>query len=118
MTATVKLFLKKPMEKPQQLIQLVLTYATQETDNPDLRDRAYIYWRLLSTDPGAGRAATVTGIRVFWGQGGLAAARAVLRCYLHPFGHVQRLPKMWCLRRSRLSAARKTAPTLPFLRSC
>ena len=35
-----------------QLIQLVLTYATQETDNPDLRDRAYIYWRLLSTDPG------------------------------------------------------------------
>ncbi len=30
----------------------MLTYATQETDNPDLRDRAYIYWRLLSTDPG------------------------------------------------------------------
>lgn len=25
--------------------------ATVETDNPDLRDRAYIYWRLLSTDP-------------------------------------------------------------------
>lgn len=55
MTATVKLFLKKPMEKPQQLIQLVLTYATQETDNPDLRDRAYIYWRLLSTDPEAAK---------------------------------------------------------------
>jgi vesicle coat complex subunit len=51
-TATVKLFLKKPTDKPQQLIQLVLTFATQETDNPDLRDRAYIYWRLLSTDPG------------------------------------------------------------------
>lgn len=29
----------------------------QETDNPDLRDRAYIYWRLLSTDPGACAAA-------------------------------------------------------------
>ena len=43
-TATVKLFLKKPTERPQQMIQLVLTYATQETDNPDLRDRAYIYW--------------------------------------------------------------------------
>lgn len=55
MTATVKLFLKKPVEKPQQLIQLVLTYATQETDNPDLRDRAYIYWRLLSTDPEAAK---------------------------------------------------------------
>ena len=50
-TASVKLFLKKPTERPQQLIQLVLTYATQETDNPDLRDRAFIYWRLLSSDP-------------------------------------------------------------------
>ena len=28
----------------------------QETDNPDLRDRAFIYWRLLSTDPEAARA--------------------------------------------------------------
>src|SRR5690606_16590150 len=24
---------------------------TEETDNPDLRDRGYMYWRLLSTDP-------------------------------------------------------------------
>lgn len=32
-------------------IQVVLNNATVETDNPDLRDRAYIYWRLLSTDP-------------------------------------------------------------------
>jgi AP-1 complex subunit beta-1 len=54
-TAAVKLFLKKPTERPQALIQLVLTYATQETDNPDLRDRAYIYWRLLSTDPDAAK---------------------------------------------------------------
>lgn len=46
-TATVKLFLKKPTERPQQMIQLVLTYATQETDNPDLRDRAYVYWLVL-----------------------------------------------------------------------
>lgn len=28
-TAAVKLFLKKPTERPQQMIQLVLTYATQ-----------------------------------------------------------------------------------------
>ncbi|RMZ52638.1 hypothetical protein APUTEX25_000757 [Auxenochlorella protothecoides] len=54
-TATVKLFLRKPSEKPQALIQLVLSYATQETDSPDLRDRAYIYWRLLSADPDAAR---------------------------------------------------------------
>lgn len=32
-------------------LQAVLNNATVETDNPDLRDRAYIYWRLLSTDP-------------------------------------------------------------------
>ena len=25
--------------------------ATDEADNPDLRDRAYIYWRMLSTSP-------------------------------------------------------------------
>jgi hypothetical protein len=33
------------------MISLVLSCATNETDNPDLRDRAFIYWRLLSTDP-------------------------------------------------------------------
>jgi hypothetical protein len=27
----------------------------KETDNPDLRDRGYIYWRLLSTDPKAAK---------------------------------------------------------------
>ncbi|XP_068665022.1 beta-adaptin-like protein B [Aristolochia californica] len=55
LTATVKLFLKKPTESPQQMIQVVLNNATVETDNPDLRDRAYIYWRLLSTDPEAAK---------------------------------------------------------------
>ncbi|KAG8374991.1 hypothetical protein BUALT_Bualt10G0053100 [Buddleja alternifolia] len=55
LTATVKLFLKKPTEVPQQMIQVVLNNATVETDNPDLRDRAYIYWRLLSTDPEAAK---------------------------------------------------------------
>ncbi len=29
----------------------MLKIATTECDNPDLRDRAYIYWRLLHTDP-------------------------------------------------------------------
>jgi vesicle coat complex subunit len=28
----------------------VLQAATAENDNPDIRDRAYIYWRLLSGD--------------------------------------------------------------------
>uniref|UniRef100_A0A7N0RDG1 Beta-adaptin-like protein n=1 Tax=Kalanchoe fedtschenkoi TaxID=63787 RepID=A0A7N0RDG1_KALFE len=55
LTAIVKLFLKKPTEGPQQMIQVVLNNATVESDNPDLRDRAYIYWRLLSTDPEAAK---------------------------------------------------------------
>ncbi|KAG2491509.1 hypothetical protein HYH03_010086 [Edaphochlamys debaryana] len=55
LTATVKLFLKKPTESAQKMISAVLSCATTETDNPDLRDRAYIYWRLLSTDPEAAK---------------------------------------------------------------
>ncbi|KAI9685671.1 MAG: beta-adaptin [Bathelium mastoideum] len=50
LTAVVKLFLKKP-EQSQGLVQKVLQSATAETDNPDIRDRAYVYWRLLSSDP-------------------------------------------------------------------
>lgn len=50
MTAVVKLFLKKP-DQAQGLVQKVLQAATAENDNPDVRDRAYIYWRLLSSDP-------------------------------------------------------------------
>ncbi|GER47948.1 AP-2 complex subunit beta-1 [Striga asiatica] len=40
---------------PEEPPQVVLNNATVETDNPDLRDRAYIYWRLLSTDPEAAK---------------------------------------------------------------
>uniref|UniRef100_A0A8C9BP13 AP complex subunit beta n=1 Tax=Phocoena sinus TaxID=42100 RepID=A0A8C9BP13_PHOSS len=50
LTAIVKLFLKKPSET-QELVQQVLSLATQDSDNPDLRDRGLIYWCLLSTDP-------------------------------------------------------------------
>lgn len=55
-SAAVKIFLKDPTGKPQSMIQLLLTYATQVIDNPDLRDRAFVYWRLLSTDQEAARA--------------------------------------------------------------
>ncbi|CAI4214712.1 unnamed protein product [Parascedosporium putredinis] len=47
--AIVKLFLKKPAGN-QALVQKVLQSATGESDNPDIRDRAYVYWRLLSGD--------------------------------------------------------------------
>jgi len=56
LTAVVKLFLKRP-EKAQGLVQKVLQAATTENDNPDVRDRAYVYWRLLSntTEPDAAK---------------------------------------------------------------
>ena len=46
----MKLFLKRP-DQSQGLVQKVLTASTAENDNPDIRDRAYVYWRLLSSDP-------------------------------------------------------------------
>ena len=33
------------------MTQELLKKATEEVDNPDLRDRAYIYWRMLSHAP-------------------------------------------------------------------
>ncbi|QSS56422.1 AP-1 complex subunit beta-1 [Histoplasma capsulatum var. duboisii H88] len=56
LTAVVKLFLKRP-DKAQGLVQKVLQAATAENDNPDIRDRAYVYWRLLSntTDQNAAK---------------------------------------------------------------
>jgi AP-1 complex subunit beta-1 len=55
LTATVKLFLKRPNET-QEMVQKVLHKATEESDNPDLRDRGYVYWRLLSANPEAAHA--------------------------------------------------------------
>lgn len=49
LTATVKLFIQRP-SKGQALVPKVLKWATEETDNPDLRDRGFMYWRLLSSD--------------------------------------------------------------------
>jgi AP-1 complex subunit beta-1 len=54
LTATVKLFLQAP-DETQDMVQRVLDMATEESDNPDLRDRGFIYWRLLSTDPEAAK---------------------------------------------------------------
>ncbi|PPQ90194.1 hypothetical protein CVT25_001374 [Psilocybe cyanescens] len=55
LTAVVKLFLKKP-DSSQAIVQKILNTATKDCDSPDVRDRAYIYWRLLSMDPAAAKA--------------------------------------------------------------
>ncbi|KAI8890110.1 Adaptor protein complex beta subunit [Backusella circina FSU 941] len=59
LTATVKLFVQRPTAG-QELVPKVLKWATEEVDNPDLRDRGYIYWRLLSTDPATAKAVVLS----------------------------------------------------------
>lgn len=54
LTAIVKLFIRRPTVG-QELVPKVLKMATEEVDNPDLRDRGFMYWRLLSTNPAATR---------------------------------------------------------------
>lgn len=49
LTAVVKLFLKQPAAG-QALVTSVLTMSTEESTNADVRDRGYMYWRLLSAD--------------------------------------------------------------------
>jgi vesicle coat complex subunit len=50
LTAAVKMYIKKP-DDCEEMVMYVLKLASEESDNPDLRDRGYIYWRMLSTDP-------------------------------------------------------------------
>ncbi|OHS93207.1 Adaptin N terminal region family protein [Tritrichomonas foetus] len=45
----VKVFLDNP-ENTQDMLQFVLSEATKETVLPDVRNRALIYWRMLSLD--------------------------------------------------------------------
>ena len=45
LTATVKLFIKRPTAG-QELVPKVLKWATEEVDNPDLRDRGFVSRRM------------------------------------------------------------------------
>jgi len=49
LTAVVKLFLKQPKDaKAKEMLEQVLQTATEEVENPDIRDRGFIYLRLLT----------------------------------------------------------------------
>ena len=52
LTAAVKLFIYKPQsETAKTVVHKVLKLVTEEIDNPDLRDRGFMYWRLLAVNP-------------------------------------------------------------------
>ena len=50
----MKLFLQRP-DDSQSLLKKVLMTVTEESENADLRDRGYFYWRLLHKDPDAAK---------------------------------------------------------------
>ncbi|VEU22995.1 DEKNAAC104069 [Brettanomyces naardenensis] len=50
LTAIVKINLTKSSPKIRQILQQILNEATTKIENADVRDKAYIYWRILSTD--------------------------------------------------------------------
>jgi AP-2 complex subunit beta-1 len=49
LTASVKLFLHRP--KTASIMMKTLEWVVKEADNPDLRDRGYMYWRLIAHVP-------------------------------------------------------------------
>ena len=50
LNAVIKNFVNKP-DETEELVKEALQKGGQETENPDVRDRAFIYWRLLESDP-------------------------------------------------------------------
>ena len=50
LNACVKNFLTKP-DEGEEIVKDCLQRGAEESENPDVRDRAYIYWRLLEIDP-------------------------------------------------------------------
>ena len=50
LNAGVKNFVNKPDES-EEIVKICLQKGAEESQNPDIRDRAYIYWRLLEVDP-------------------------------------------------------------------
>ncbi|KAF9464650.1 adaptin N terminal region-domain-containing protein [Collybia nuda] len=52
LTAAVKLFIyKSKSDTTKELVHKVLKWATEDVDNPDLRDRGFMYWRMLAINP-------------------------------------------------------------------
>jgi vesicle coat complex subunit len=50
LSCVIKNYVNKP-DETETLVQSCLLKCGEESENPDVRDRAYIYWRLLETEP-------------------------------------------------------------------
>lgn len=44
---------KSSSDRAKELVHKVLKWTTEEVDNPDLRDRGFMYWRMLAINPAA-----------------------------------------------------------------
>jgi len=56
LTAAMKIFLKKTKDATaKKMLKTVLDIATKEIENPDVRDRGFIYLRLLTSAPEAAK---------------------------------------------------------------
>lgn len=52
----MKLFIYKAgSDRAKELVHKVLKWATEEVDNPDLRDRGFMYWRMLAINSSASK---------------------------------------------------------------
>ena len=54
LNAVIKNFVNKP-DETEELVKHILQKGAEEAENPDIRDRAYLYWRLLEVDPDAAK---------------------------------------------------------------
>ena len=81
LTASVKLFLKRPSDGPR-MVNATLKRITDNASDPDLRDRAIMYWRLLSTKPNVA-AKVVLGNHEVIGLDSLSYSEERLEMLLH-----------------------------------
>lgn len=48
LNSSVKFFIRNPTSETEKICMQILKICTEDINNPDLRSRAYMYWRLLS----------------------------------------------------------------------
>lgn len=53
LNSAVKTFLKCQSDEAYDILNQVFEFTENEAENPDLRERGFIYWRLMSIDPNA-----------------------------------------------------------------